>query len=119
MNFFTIAGIVGILVIFLGIGLAFLFVRLSQMVTTSQLALEAEKSSTNPTLTLGFEIPGAWMVTEEQRFIWLLRHPAGWEAFDAADQAYFASPERASFDPDPARLIQEQRNSRLTDVELP
>ncbi|HET9879406.1 MAG TPA: NIPSNAP family containing protein [Candidatus Limnocylindria bacterium] len=69
--------------------------------------------------SLGFEIPGAWMVTEEQRFIWLLRHPAGWEAFDAADQAYFASPERASFDPDPARLIQEQRNSRLTDVELP
>ncbi len=57
MNFFTIAGIVGILVIFLGIGLAFLFVRLSQMVTTSQLALEAEKSSTNPSLTLGFEIP--------------------------------------------------------------
>ncbi len=69
--------------------------------------------------SLGFEIPGAWTVTEEQRFIWLLRHPAGWEAFDAADQAYFASPERASFDPDPARLIQEQRNSRLTDVELP
>ena len=23
--------------------------------------------------SLGFEIPGAWMVTEEQRFIWLLR----------------------------------------------
>lgn len=69
--------------------------------------------------SLGFEVPGAWTIAEEHRFIWLLRHPAGWEAFDAADRAYFASPERASFDPDPARLIQEQRNARLTDVELP
>jgi hypothetical protein len=35
-----------------------------------------------------------------------------------ADAAYFASPERAGFDPDPARLIAEQRNVRLVDVEL-
>ena len=57
MNVFTIAGVVGILVIFLGIGLAFLFVKLSQAVTNSQLALETERASTNPSLTLGYEIP--------------------------------------------------------------
>jgi hypothetical protein len=45
-------------------------------------------------------------------------HPDGWDAFEAADAAYFASPERRGFDPDPARLIEEQRNTRLTRTEL-
>jgi hypothetical protein len=67
----------------------------------------------------GFEIPAAWTIPEEDRFVWLLAHPGGWDAFIEADEAYFASPERASFDPDPARLIEEQRNARLTDVEIP
>jgi len=67
--------------------------------------------------SIGFEIPGAWTVPEENRFIWLLRHPGGWDAFEEADAAYFASPQRTAFDPDPARLIEEQRNVRLTEVE--
>jgi hypothetical protein len=67
----------------------------------------------------GFEIPSAWTVPEEDRFLWLLVHPGGWEAFAAADAAYFASPERAALDPDPARLIEEQATVRLTEVELP
>lgn len=67
--------------------------------------------------SLGFEIPSAWTVPDEDRFIWLLVHPQGWEAFEAADAAYFASPERASFDPDPARLIDEQRNTRLVELD--
>jgi hypothetical protein len=65
----------------------------------------------------GFEIAGAWTIPEEDRFVWLLVHPDGWEAFEAADAAYFASPGRAALDPDPARLIEEQRNVRLTEVE--
>ena len=64
----------------------------------------------------GFEIIGAWTVPDEHRFVWLLAHPDGWDAFEAADARYFASPERRSFDPDPARLIEEQRNTRLTNV---
>ena len=67
---------------------------------------------------IGFEIPAAWTVPEESRFVWLLVHPGGWDAFAEADNAYFASPQRAAFDPDPARLIEEQRNVRLTEVEL-
>lgn len=67
----------------------------------------------------GFQIPNAWTVPEEDRFLWLLVHPGDWDAFAEADAAYFASPERAALDPDPARLIEEQRNVRLTEVELP
>ena len=66
----------------------------------------------------GFEIPAAWTIPEERRFIWLLGHPDGWQAFEAADAAYLASPERTSIDPDPARLIEEQCNARLTDVPI-
>jgi hypothetical protein len=69
--------------------------------------------------SLGFEIPAAWTVPGEDRFIWLLVHRDGWDAFDQADADYFASPGRAAIDPDPARLIEEQRNVRLTDVENP
>lgn len=64
----------------------------------------------------GFEIAGAWSVPDENRFIWLLVHPDGWDAFEAADARYFASPERRAFDPDPARLIEEQRNTPLTPI---
>jgi hypothetical protein len=65
---------------------------------------------------VGFSIAGAWIVEEESRFVWLLRHPDGWEAFEAADAAYFASPERAALDPDPARFIESQSNTRLREV---
>lgn len=65
MNVFIIAGFVGILVIFLGIGLAFLFVRLSQTVTQNQLALENDRSATNPGMTLGYEIPVNADVSEQ------------------------------------------------------
>jgi hypothetical protein len=67
----------------------------------------------------GFEIAGAWTIPEEDRFVWLLVHPGDWDAFAQADAEYYASPERAALDPDPARLIEEQRNLRLADVELP
>ncbi len=67
----------------------------------------------------GFAIPAAWTVPEEHRFIWLLEHPGDWDAFAEADAAYYASPERAAIDPDPARLIEEQRTLRLTEVSLP
>lgn len=65
---------------------------------------------------LGFEIAAAWTVPAEHRFIWVLRHPDGWPAFQDADEQYFASPERKTFDPDPARLIEEQCNTPLTDI---
>jgi len=65
----------------------------------------------------GFEIAGAWTIPEEDRIVWLLVHPGEWDAFGEADAAYYASPERAALVPDPARLIEEQHNVRLTEVE--
>ena len=68
---------------------------------------------------LGFSIDGAWTVEEESRFVWMLSHPGGWDAFEDADRGYHGSPQRAALEPDPARLIQEQRNVRLTEVDRP
>ena len=67
---------------------------------------------------MGFSIDGAWTVEDGGRFVWLLSHPGDWEAFEAADQAYYDSPQRASLDPNPARLIEGQAISRLAEVEL-
>lgn len=68
--------------------------------------------------SLGFTIPAAWTVPDESRFLWLLAHEGDWAAFEEADATYFASPRRAAISPDPARLIEEQRNTRLTELGL-
>jgi hypothetical protein len=65
---------------------------------------------------LGFTIDGAWTVVDEDRFVWLLSHPGSWDDFEAADARYFASPERAALDPDPAGLIESQSNVKLAPV---
>ena len=67
---------------------------------------------------LGFTIERAWTIGAESRFVWLLSYPGDWEAFEAADRAYYESPKRTSLDPNPARLIQKQTVSKLTEVEL-
>jgi hypothetical protein len=67
---------------------------------------------------LGFSIERAWTVEGESRFVWLLSHPGDWDAFEAADRAYYGSPQRASLDPNPARLIEAQTVSNLDEVEL-
>jgi hypothetical protein len=66
---------------------------------------------------IGFTIDGAWTVVGESRFVWLLSHAGSWDDFAAADRRYFDSPERARVDPDPARLIAQQTNVRLSAVE--
>jgi hypothetical protein len=68
---------------------------------------------------LGFTIDSAWTVVDDSRFVWLLSYPGDWEAFEAADRAYYESPQRTSLDPNPARLIEDQVVSRLADVDLP
>jgi hypothetical protein len=65
---------------------------------------------------LGFTIPEAWTVEGESRFVWLLTYPGDWDAFEEADRRYFASPQRAAIDPDPARLIERQSAARLVEV---
>jgi hypothetical protein len=50
----------------------------------------------------GFDVLGPW-VTEDDRFVWILGHAD----LAAADREYYASPERAAIDPDPARHLAE------------
>ena len=68
---------------------------------------------------LGFSIERAWTVVDDSRFVWLLSHAGDWDAFEAADRAYYDSPLRTSLVPNPARLIEDQAISRLAEVELP
>ena len=51
----------------------------------------------------GFEVLGAW-TTQSDQFIWVLRY-AGPGTWEQADAGYYASPERAAMQPDPARHI--------------
>ena len=48
----------------------------------------------------GFEILGPW-IADDGRFVWIVGH----DDLERADAAYYASPERAAIDPDPARHI--------------
>src|SRR5690606_21052293 len=57
MNAFTIAGIVGIGVILVGILLAALMAWLSRMVTDTQVSLSRKQTAYNPALTMGHQIP--------------------------------------------------------------
>jgi hypothetical protein len=67
---------------------------------------------------LGFSIDGAWTVDDESRFVWLLSHPGDWGAFQEADRLYYASPQRASLNPNPARLIEEQATAKVIAVDV-
>ncbi|MFD3354794.1 NIPSNAP family protein [Streptomyces fradiae] len=51
-------------------------------------------------LKLGFEIGGAWVDRERNRFVWLLSYE-GPESFEKRNETYWASPERAAMDLDP------------------
>jgi hypothetical protein len=53
---------------------------------------------------LGFQVLGAWTVEATNQFVWLLAYE-GPQPWDAADSAYYQSPERGALEPDPARHI--------------
>ena len=52
----------------------------------------------------GFRVDGAWVVRAKNTFVWILTYdgPGDWETKDAD---YYASEDRMSMSPDPARLI--------------
>jgi hypothetical protein len=65
---------------------------------------------------LGFRIEGAWTVPPERRFVWILAHDASEEEWRALNDAYYASPERAAVDPDPAQWVEEMRVAFITEI---
>ena len=64
----------------------------------------------------GFEIAGAWTADEGDRFVWILRY-AGPKTWQEADAAYYASPERAAIQPDPARHIEKTEHWLMTPID--
>lgn len=52
----------------------------------------------------GFTIE-AWASAEVGRLVWFLSYPGGVEEFEAADRAYYNSPERLAFTPDPRDFL--------------
>jgi hypothetical protein len=56
----------------------------------------------------GFQIIGAWVDWQDDRFIWLVGY-SGADGFDAANERYYASPKRAALRPEPSELIEEAR----------
>jgi hypothetical protein len=52
----------------------------------------------------GFEVVGAWVAEEEDRFVWILAY-ADDKSWDEAEAAFYASPARAALDLDPARHL--------------
>jgi hypothetical protein len=64
---------------------------------------------------LGFRVVGAWVDDEANTFVWLLSY-GGPEGYEAADAAYYASPERAAIDPDPARHLASTRQLKVEPV---
>lgn len=58
----------------------------------------------------GFGVLGPWIEREACRFVWIVGYDGD---VSAANDAYYASPERAAMDPDPARLVAETRTVLL------
>ena len=63
---------------------------------------------------LGFQVVGAW-TAEGNEFIWILRYE-GPDSWEAADAAYYRSPERKAIAPDPARLIERSETRMMTAI---
>jgi ketosteroid isomerase-like protein len=55
----------------------------------------------------GFQVLGPW--TTNDRFLWIVGH----DDLPEADESYYASPERAALEPDPARLVEEAESVRF------
>ena len=56
------------------------------------------------TLKIGFTIDLAEVIEDRNEFVWIVSYD-GPESWDAKQAEYYASPERAAVDPDPAQHI--------------
>lgn len=63
----------------------------------------------------GFQVIGAWVDREHDRFVWLLGY-SGADGFEAANDRYYASPQRIALRPEPSELIEEADIAMVTAV---
>jgi len=59
---------------------------------------------------MGFEVAGAWIDRQANRYVWIVGYDGDLEA---ATAAYAASPERAGMQPDPGASIEHIETSML------
>jgi hypothetical protein len=60
-------------------------------------------------------VPGAWVVADSNRFLWVLGYDGDYEA---ANATYYASAERQAIDPGPARHLERAEHWPLREVLL-
>jgi hypothetical protein len=65
----------------------------------------------------GFTID-AWTVPDQQTVIWTITYE-GEGTFEAAEQAYYDSPERRGLDPDPGSFVVAKDDRWLEPIDLP
>jgi hypothetical protein len=51
---------------------------------------------------VGFEVVGAWMIPEENQFVWIVGAEDG---IEATSERYYASKQRRAIEPEPAKLL--------------
>ncbi len=52
---------------------------------------------------VGFEVVGAWMIPEDDQFIWIVGARDG---IEATSERYYASEQRRAIEPEPAKLLE-------------
>lgn len=52
---------------------------------------------------VGFEVSGAWMIPEDNQFIWIVGAEDG---IQATSERYYASEQRRAIEPEPAKLLE-------------
>jgi hypothetical protein len=67
----------------------------------------------------GFHLIGAWMIQDENRFLWILGWDGPRESFEEVDRVYYDSRERKALEPDPARHLEQVHYSFMTSVVEP
>jgi NIPSNAP len=63
----------------------------------------------------GFVFGGAWIVEDTGELVWILGYD-GLDGFDAADERYYSSAERAALDPDPAQWLESAVQERMRSI---
>ena len=52
---------------------------------------------------VGFDVVGAWMVPDDNQFIWIVGAEDG---IETTSERYYASEERRAIEPEPAKLLE-------------
>jgi len=63
----------------------------------------------------GFSFAGAWIIEGAGDLVWILGYD-GPDGFDAADERYYASAERAALDPDPGQWFESAVQERIRPI---